>query len=434
MPGYRPNLTLHYAICLSTTSALLLREAMKPLHTYFLGTGSWFFAYGIQTVTFSWLVTIVLHESPDRVGFAQMCFLAPAIVLMLVGGSLADQYGGRRVAFYGQLAASFAPVFLTLVIVTGHLNYGAMIVFAIMMGCAQSLVTPARDGLLALVADGRIQRKVVQASMVQFGVQMFGFIIASFADQTGAVFILLIQASALLLGALAFHKLDVPFHPSTARRHQSLFGQVASSIIEGYHSVKASPPMRMVVLQNCAMGLFFMGSYLVTLPILVRELYAGSSRELSSMNAGNALGLVITIFLLLKFGDIHRQGRALLLAQGIGACALASAGSGLGLYALIFSVFCWGLCGGIAMTMSRTIMQEQAPEDQRARMMAFYAFSFMGSGPVGAVLSGYLVEWFGPVTALTISSVMMLLVVTLVGLSSQLWNLDTQPSLVQQEA
>ena len=396
---------------------------MKPLHIYFLGTGSWFFAYGIQTVTFAWLVTIVLHESPDRVGFAQMCFLAPAIFLMLVGGSLADQYGGRRVAFYGQLAAASAPIFLTVMIVTDHFSYGTMILFAIMMGCAQSLVTPARDGLLALVADGRIQRKVVQASMVQFGVQMLGFITAFFADQTGAVFILLIQAAALLLGAVAFHNLDVPFHSPTTHKKHGLIRQIATSIIEGFHSVRASPPMRMVVLQNCAMGIFFMGSYLVTLPILLRELYDGSSPELSSMNAVNALGLVITIFLLLKFGDIRQQGRALLIAQGIGAFALASAGSGLGFYALMFSVFCWGLCGGIAMTMSRTIMQEQAPEDQRARMMAFYAFSFMGSGPIGAIFCGYLVEWLGPVQALTIASTLMLLVVAIVGLTSQLWNM-----------
>ena len=396
---------------------------MKPLHTYFVGTGSWFFAYGIQTVTFAWLVTIVLNESPGRVGFAQMCVLAPAIVLMLVGGSLADQYGGRRVAVYAQLAAASAPLFLIAVIVTDNFSYATLIAFALMMGCAQSLVTPARDGLLALVADGRIQRIVVQASMVQFGVQMLGFIVASFADQTGAVFILLVQAVALLIGAFAFQHLDVPFDPPTSHQDQHLFKQITISIIEGFHSVKASPPMRMVILQNCAMGTFFMGSYLVTLPLLVRELYDGSSQELSLMNAGNALGLVMTIFLLLKFGDIIRQGRALLLAQGIGACALVSAGSGLGFYALIFSVFCWGLCGGIAITMSRIIMQEQAPGDQRARMMAFFAFSFMGSGPIGAIFSGFLVEWFGPVIALTIASILMFLVVVIVALTSQLWNL-----------
>ncbi len=400
---------------------------MKPLHTYFIGTGSWFFAYGIQTVTFAWLVTIVLNESADRVGFAQMFFLAPAIVLMLVGGSLADQYGGRIVAFYGQILAASAPIFLTIMMISDHFTYVTLLIFALMMGCAQSLVTPARDGLLALVADGRIQRKVVQASLVQFSVQMLGFITASFADRTGAIVILLIQSAALFAGAVAFLRLKVPHIAPTRTRDQNLLGQITSSIREGFQTVKASPPMRMVVLQNCAMGIFFMGSYLVTLPILVRELYNGSAQELSFMNAANALGLVLTIFFLLRIGDIHRQGRALLIAQGIGACALASAGAGAGLQALIFSVFCWGLCGGIAMTMSRTIMQEQAPEHQRARMMAFYSFSFMGSGPIGAIFCGYLVVWLGPAMALIIASMSMLCVVIMVSLTSRLWSLNTRP-------
>ena len=403
---------------------------MKPLHTYFIGTGSWFFAYGIQTVTFTWLITIVLNETPDRIGFAQMCFLAPATILMLVGGSLADQFGGRKIAFFGQLGAASSPIFLTLMLLTDNFNYSTMIAFALMMGCAQSLVTPARDGLLALVAEGRIQRKVVLASMVQFGVQMLGFITASFADRTGAVTILLIQAAALLVGAIAFYKLDVPHTPPANPDNHSLIRKTIISIVEGYHSVRASPPMRVVVIQNCAMGLFFMGPYMVTLPILLRDLYGGSSVELSWMNAGNALGLVTTIFLLLRIGDIYRQGRALLVAQAIGACALGSAALGIGLYPMILSVFCWGLCGGIAMTMSRTIMQEQAPKDQRARMMAFYAFSFMGSGPIGALFSGFLVEWQGPVIALIISSVLMLCFVITISLSSGLWKLNTHPDLV----
>jgi hypothetical protein len=56
--------------------------------------------------------------------------------------------------------------------------------------------------------------------------------------------------------------------------------------------------------------------------------------------------------------------------------------------------------------------------------MAFYAFSFMGSGPIGALLSGYLVQWYGPATALIISCIGMFTVVTYVSLRSALWKLD----------
>ncbi len=55
------------------------------------------------------------------------------------------------------------------------------------------------------------------------------------------------------------------------------------------------------------------------------EVFSGSAQDLAFMNGANSLGLVTTILLLLRIGDVQRQGRALLLSQGIGAMVLASA-------------------------------------------------------------------------------------------------------------
>jgi MFS family permease len=325
---------------------------------------------------------------------------------------------------FGYLLAAAAPLFLTSALVLGSLNYTVIIIYAVMMGCAQALATPARDGLLALVADGAIQRRVVQASMIQFGVQMFGFVIASFADQIGATMILMLQSIILVLGIICYYKLDVPYLPP-GRPNHSMTREVTRSIVEGFQTVKASPIMRAVVLQNCAMGLFFMGSYIVALPLVIREVYDGSSVELSWLNAANSLGLVLTNVLLLRFGDIHRQGRALLLSLFTGSIMLAGAGMGFGFTSLLAFIFTWGLCGGLMMSMSRTIMQEQAPPTQRARMMAFYSFSFMGAGPLGALFSGYMSAWLGPENALIVSSALMMTVVTIVSLTSSLWKFDS---------
>jgi MFS family permease len=396
---------------------------MKPINFYFLGAGSWFLAYGMQSVVFAWLVTMVLNESADMVGIAQMAFLLPAMLFMLLGGSLADHFGGKRVAIAGHLLASIAPLFLGMTVLLEGMTYGSVIIFAVIMGCAQSLVTPARDGLLALVADGKIQRLVVQASMIQFGIQMLGFGIAAHADELGAATMLLLQFLILQVGVIAFIKLKVPHtRPIIADAH--LLQQIGTSISEGFRTVRSSPYLRAVVTMNLAMGVFFMGSYIVTIPLLIREVYQGSSFELSLFNGANSLGLVLTILFLMRLGDLHRQGRALLLAQGIGAVVLAGGGLGLGFNTLIFCIFLWGLSGGFAMTMSRTIMQEMAPADQRARIMAFYSFSFMGAGPVGALLSGYLVTWFGPEKALMMSCAAMLVVVSVVSLHSKLWSFD----------
>jgi hypothetical protein len=287
------------------------------------------------------------------------------------------------------------------------------------MGCAQAFVTPARDGLLNQVAEGRVQRAVMLTSMWQFGLQVVGFLVASFADFAGPEPILLIQSLVLAVGVFGFSRIQNYRHGAEAPAPR-----LVHSLVEGGRTVFSSAAMRMIVVQNMCMGLFFMGSYIVTMPLLVREVYAGSATDLGMMNASNSLGLVSTVILMLRLGDVRRQGRALILAQGIGSVMLAVAALASSFPMYLLSLFCWGACGGVAMTMSRTIMQEQAPDAQRSRVMSFYSFSFFGAGPVGALLNGFLVDQVGPQSALLICSAGMLTIAVVISMSSSLWRLD----------
>lgn len=395
---------------------------MKPFHLYLLGTGSWFLALGIQSVMFAWLVTMVLHESPQMVGIAQMTMLIPTMLFILVGGSLADVIGGRRIVIVAQGVAVLPPLFLFAVIWSGHLSFQAMIYYAIVMGLAQAFATPSRDGLLNQVADSGIQRAVVLASMMQFGVQIAGLAIASLAEAVGALPILFVQAAVLAVGVRLFAQ--IPDRPVPTEPLHHPLRDLGKSIAEGYRTIAASPSMRMTVLQSCAMGTWFMGSYIVTLPLLVREYYQGSAADLAFMNAANALGMVTTILMLMRFGDIRRQGRALLLAQGLGAVMLGAIGIGVSFTALLVLIFLWGMAGGIAMSMARTIMQEEAPAAQRSRVMSFYSFAFMGSGPIGALVNGFLVQWIGPRGALAVAAAAMFVIMALIARRSRLWRLD----------
>lgn len=399
---------------------------MKAFHLYLLGTGSWFFAFGIQSVMFAWLVTMELHEVPQMVGIAQMTMLIPTMLLILIGGSLADIFGGRRIVIVAQSIAVLPPLFLGIVILTGNLSYKAMIYYAIVMGTAQAFVTPSRDGLLNQVAEGGIQPAVVRASMMQFGVQLAGLAIASLAERVGPLPILFAQALALTIGVRFFSQ--IPDRPTPTALEHNRLRDIGRAIAQGYRTIAASPPMRITVLQSIAMGMCFMGSYIVTLPLLVREYYAGSAGDLALMNAANALGLVTTIFMLIRFGDIRRQGRALLLAQGLGAVMLGAIGIGVTFAVLLALIFLWGMAGGIAMSMARTIMQEEAPANQRSRVMSFYSFAFMGSGPIGALTNGFLVEWIGPRGALALASAVMFTVIAAIAAKSRLWHLDPHHS------
>jgi MFS family permease len=392
---------------------------MRPLQYYLLGTGSWFLAFGIQGVMFAWLVTMVLHETPEMVGVAQMSLLLPGTLLILIGGSYADRFGARRVALLAQSLAIVAPLMLLALVAADRLSFATMIGYAVLMGCAQAFVTPARDGLLNQVAEGRVQRAVVLTSIVQFGLQVVGFLVASLADLAGPEPILLIQALVLIVGAFGLRRISNYRHGG-----ETAPPRLARSLVEGGRTVFSSRAMRTIVLQNMCMAFFFMGSYIVTMPLLVREVYAGSASDLGMMNASNSLGLVTTVILLLRLGDVRRQGRALILAQAIGSVVLAIGALAPSFGWYLLSLFFWGGCGGVAMTMSRTIMQEQAPDAQRGRVMSFYSFSFFGAGPLGALLNGFLVHQVGPQSALLICAAAMFTIMVMMALTSSMWRLD----------
>ena len=77
------------------------------------------------------------------------------------------------------------------------------------------------------------------------------------------------------------------------------------------------------------------------------------------------------------------------------------------------------------MTMSRSIMQEQAPPEQRGRIMAFFSLSFMGAGLVGSLVNGYLVEIFRAEGALLFSASGIILAAVLVRVYSPIWHLES---------
>jgi len=172
---------------------------------YFLvATATWFMAFGMQSVVFAWLVTIVLREPAQLVGWAQTAMLLPGMLLILLAGALADRVGPDRQALLAQGFAALTPWVLIAALYLGLLNFTVMVVYAVLMGCAQAFVTPARDGLLNHVAGHHVQRTVLLTSLCQFSFQILGYFIAGFADGVGPIAILMLQSATLIVVVVAF--------------------------------------------------------------------------------------------------------------------------------------------------------------------------------------------------------------------------------------
>ncbi len=390
------------------------------LGLYITGNASWFMFFSMQMVLFSWLVAIELNEAPDRVGMAQTALMLPVLILTLLGGVFADRFGMRRMAMLGHFVAVVPVLGLALIVATGQLRFAYLIAYALCLGVVQSFVSPARDGMLAQIAKGDIQRAVIMVTTVQFGVQILGSALAGSADHFGGGPIIVLQAAIMLVGGLAYARLVLPDQVSAgAGDDKSL-----ALIVDGFHYVARSRFMFPVLFINVAVGLNFMGVFLVGIPLLLRDRFAATPADLAIANGVNIIGIVVMTVILLRRGGINRRGRAMLLALLFGATVVGALALPLPYWAVMALVFAWGMGGGIGMTMSRGVIQELAAPRYRARAMALYTTFFLGGAPIGAFAMGYLVKYFGAMEAMLFPAGAMVVMVALIAWFSDIWHLS----------
>jgi MFS family permease len=154
---------------------------------------------------------------------------------------------------------------------------------------------------------------------------------------------------------------------------------------------------------------------------MVRDLYGGGSIAMAGTFAANMLGTVVVIFCLMRIGRISRPGRALLVAALVSSLVLSLLTFDLPQWLFYCVIFMWGCCGGIGMTMSRTIVQEAAVETHRARVMSVYALGLMGGMPIGSFTLGVVIDWIGVRNAVWVPVIGMLVILIYLRLRTRLW-------------
>jgi MFS family permease len=393
-----------------------VRPAVRAFPWYLAGVSSWFVSSGMQTIVFPWLVTVVLHESAARVGVAQMSLMAPAIFLMLLGGAVADRADCRRLLVRGHLVAAVPPLLLGVVIARGGLTYGGLIVYALAVGTAGAFVMPARDAMLTRVAAGGLGRAVAVMTAIQFAAQLVGIAVGGSAGAIGAPALLLLQAAVLAFGGIAALRLPAapPVVGAATRSRLHAMG-------DGLRAAAGSPILVPVLIANLAVGVLYVGAFLVILPLIVRDVYGGGSVELSLVSLGFWGGTIGSTLVQIRLGTLRRPGRAIVVALFLGAGVLAAMTWPIPFPAFVGLCLVWGLGAGVVMTQARTLVQSAAPETHRARILSLFQLGLMGGAPVGALLIGYLAALTGPRGAAVYPAGCMLLVLAGLLRRSRLW-------------
>jgi predicted MFS family arabinose efflux permease len=388
------------------------RRARRGYGWFLASSCSWFTSHGVNQVMLPWLVVGELRASPEWTGTVQMLATLPYLLLLLVGGAVADRREARSVLGALHALAMAPPLFLALAIAHGSLSIPVVAAAAMSMAVLGAFAHPARDSLLSQVAGGDVMRAVTGNTIAQFGSQGVGMALAGAARWAGSPPVLALQALCVALGALAAPRLP-PRTAASAARRAAAPGDIAA----GLRFVLKSD-LRAVLILVFGIGLTFNGSYYVLLPLLVRDVYGGDVSDVSLLLAVFPLGTIGGSLILLARGGIRRKGRSLVASLAAAALCLIVAGCGLPFAAVVATTFAWGLAGSVFLNTSRTLFQERAPDAWRARVLSMNQLGFTAAGPIGALASGFAAAHLGPETALAVSGLGMLALVTAVTLAT----------------
>jgi MFS family permease len=394
--------------------------ASRSFPWYIAGVATWFGAFGMQQVLFSWLVVGELHAEARWVGVAQSASMIPSFLLILLGGALADRHDRRGLLIRLHLVATALALGLVSVVAGGALSLPFLIAYALAIGSTSAFVMPARDALLSEVAGANMMRAVTTMTLVQWGAQAAGAFVGGSARWIGTVPALGLLAATYLAGAPTLARLarSGPRAPHAAPLRLSDLGV-------GVREVLRSPVLRPVALLVTAVGAVFVGPMMVVFPLLIRDHYGGDVAELGLLQMCFPIGTILGSLALLARGGVRRKGRAQLASLVVGSFTLGVVGFGLPLWGTLLAVVGWGMGAAVFMNAGRTVFQEQAPAAVRGKVLSVYMLGFMGaSGLVGAPVSGLMAGWIGPLATCFAACGSMLVVVAVVAATTEIGRVE----------
>ncbi len=351
-------------------------------------------AGGIQGVLFPWLITVHLDKSAQWVGVAQMMSMLPTLLFVLWGGAIADRIEARAYLIRLQLAINIPHLALIAVLAAGALEYWVAILYVLGPGIISAFLMPARDAAIARIAmreNRDLGRAITAATGLQFGGQIVGFGLGGLASEIGPIPLLCIQIALNLISILGLTRI----HPQPPLRQPEDHGAILGEIGDGLAAARSDARIWPTILLLGTSSIFFMGVYMVGLPLMIRDIYQGGSGAFALMNTAFMGGVMAGTFALSRFRPVRRQGRLIMMMLLGSSAAMLATSLHPPEWAFYLIILCWGVSGGISMSTSRAIVQEASEPAMRARIVSVYQLAQMGGGPVGSLLVGALSGWLG---------------------------------------
>ena len=346
--------------------------------------GTW-----MQTIAQGWLV-LQLTNSAFLVGLVTALGSLPILLLSLYAGVVADRVNKRKFILLLQslmLAEALTLAILTQFhLITVHWVMG----LAAFSGLLTAFEVPTRQAFVAELVDREDLMNAIALGSSAFnlarviGPALAGGLIATL----GLSACFFANAASYLAVIISLLRMDA--QGSRARSFVPLW----AAMREGFAYVFGHRWPRALVMIVATFSIFGF-SFVPLMSVFARDALRLDASGYGVMVAAIGVGAVGAAFFMAAFGDRVRQSRLVLGSSSLFGAVLFTASFAPNFWsaALLFT-----LTGGVMALngiAANTMLQSEAPDELRGRIMGFYSFMVLGLAPFGSLQAGWIAEHFG---------------------------------------
>lgn len=367
----------------------------RPFRLYFVGQVVSASGTFLQQTAIGWLV-LKLTGSASELGLVLAAGGIPSLLFGPWGGVVADRVNLRKLLLVTQTLYCLLATLLWALAVVGEARVVVLVVIGVAGGVVQIADSPARQAF--------VSRLVPQADLTS-AVSLNGVVVNS-ARVVGPALagVLIVTVGTTIcfgLNALSYVAVIaalVLIRPANAGRPAP---PGRRGVKEGLRYAAGRQQLWLPLAMMSVVGLLAF-NFAVILPVLAKDTFHGSGGTYGLLTTMLSIGAILGS---LSVGLIHHPRRPYLLFAALGfGVALAATAAAPDVPVACITLLLTGVAAFCFVTLCSTTLQLHSSSAYRGRIMALWVFVYLGTTPIGSILTGWITEAGGARVALLVGS------------------------------
>ena len=362
----------------------------RPFRLYFAGQVASASGTFVQQTAIGWLV-LRLTGSAAELGLVLAVGGVPSLLFGPWGGTVADRVDLRRLLIGTQTAYGVLAGLLWALAVAGQASVAAIAAISVAGGVVQIVDSPARQAFIgSLVLPQDLSSAVSLNGVVMNSARVVGPALA------GVLIITIGTTPCFAVNALSYLAVIAalvvlrPLRPGARRR-------AAGGVREGLRYAASRQQLWLPLVMMALVGLLAF-NFPVILPVLASRTFHGNGGTYGLLSTMLSIGSVAGS---LGVGFIRHPRRPYLMAAALAFGILLAATAGAPDVALAcLALLATGAAAFSFVTLCSTTLQLHSSAAYRGRIMALWVYVYLGTTPVGSIITGAIISAAGVRAAL----------------------------------